>query len=67
MAFLCQPRIIYHTSDHRNALRGIRFEGFKLGDCLAKVYQNIVPYWNFVDNEKVRCICDVMNNTVPTI
>jgi len=67
MAFLCQSFVIYHTSDHRNALRGINIDGGKLDDCLAKVHQNIITVWNFEDKEKVRYLCDVMSNTVPTL
>ena len=52
--FLCQSCIIYPTPDYSNALHGIGFEGFKLDYCLARVYQNIVLYWNFVDNDRVR-------------
>jgi hypothetical protein len=59
--------IIYHTSDYRNALLGIKPEGLKLGDYLAKVHQNIVAYWNFVGDEKVRYVCGIMSNTALTI
>ena len=59
--------IIYHTSDYRNALLGIKPEELKLGDCLAKVHQNIVACWNFVGDEKVGYVCVVMSNTALTI
>ena len=41
-ALLCQSFVIYDTSDHSNALRGIEIGGIKLDDCLNKVYQNTV-------------------------
>lgn len=59
--------VIHDTSDHSNALRGIEIGGIKLGDCLNKVYQNIVAYWNFEDKENVRYLCGVMSHTVPTL
>lgn len=66
-ALLCQSFVIYDTSDHSNALRGIEIGGIKLDDCLNQVYRNIVAYWNFEDKEKVRHLCGLMSNTVPTL
>jgi hypothetical protein len=53
---------LYHTLDYGRALASAQSQ--LLGDLLAKVHNDIITFWNFIDQQNVRYFCGIIAYTL---
>src|SRR6267142_4403565 len=59
-AFLCQS--LHHTSDYGRPPAGSIQQQQPLLNLLARVHEDIITFWNFMDEKNVRYLWDVMGH-----
>src|SRR6266850_2918111 len=60
--FLCQS--LHHTSDYGRPPPGSMQQQQPLLNLLARVHEDIITFWNFMDEKNVRYLWGVMGHTL---